>query len=313
MENLRWSVMIPAYNPTEHLRETIVSAQAALERVGAETQLEVVDDASSLDVGLLLRSCGIGSVSFHRRPRNGGLGACWNECIERATGDLIHILHQDDLVKPSFYERMGALAAGLPDAGMYFCRPAFMDPSGVWLAELEQPEPGRLAGWLERICASQRIQCVSAVVRRSTYDDLGMFDPSLRYVIDWEMWVRIAAWREVGYLPEALAVYRIHDLAETRRIKSAAGLTTRDFARALSRIRATLAEAKRLDCMRLAERYAVDASTWTADEAEQAGDWKAAARETLASLRHLRTEMGWRRWLRQLRRYVRVRRRSWSP
>ena len=35
----------------------------------------------------------------------------------------------------------------------------------------------------------------SAVVRRSTYEALGTFDASLRYVIDWEMWVRIAARR----------------------------------------------------------------------------------------------------------------------
>ena len=51
--------MIPTYNPTEHLRETILSAQAALARVGEGAQLEVVDDASPVDVGLLLRLWGL--------------------------------------------------------------------------------------------------------------------------------------------------------------------------------------------------------------------------------------------------------------
>ncbi len=303
----RWSVMIPTYNPTEHLREAILSVQAALGRLGTGAQLEIVDDASTtVNVQDLLRSWDLGSLPVHRRAENGGLGACWNECIARAKGDLIHILHQDDLVKKSFYEEMSSLSSQVPDAGMYFCRTELVDASGSRLDELEQPEPGRLDRWLERICTAQRVQCASVVVRRSTYDLVGMFDPSLRYVIDWEMWIRIAAQRDVGYSPEALAAYRIHDLAETRRIKSA-GLATNDFARALRRIRATLASATRQDCVPLAEGFAIATSTWTAQEAEQARDWDAAAREIAASLRYLGNAMGWRRWLRQLRWYVRVR------
>jgi hypothetical protein len=50
----------------------------------------------------MVRSWGFDSVSVHRRSTNGGLAACWNECIARARGELIHILHQDDLVKPGF-------------------------------------------------------------------------------------------------------------------------------------------------------------------------------------------------------------------
>jgi len=42
-----WSVMIPTYNPTPHLRDAIVSAQASLSRCGASAQLELIDDASS--------------------------------------------------------------------------------------------------------------------------------------------------------------------------------------------------------------------------------------------------------------------------
>jgi hypothetical protein len=172
-----WSVMIPTYEPTTQLREAIESVRAAAPG-GVALQLEVVDDCSpTIDVASLLASWGMASVPVHRRSANGGLGECWNECIRRAPGKtFIHILHQDDLVKPGFYSRMGELAALAPSAGMYFCRTEFLDDRGSRLDALEQPEAGLLVGWLERIAAGQRLQCPSVVVRRETYERVGLFE-----------------------------------------------------------------------------------------------------------------------------------------
>jgi Glycosyl transferase family 2 len=299
--------MIPTYNPTEHLRETLLAAREAIAALAGRVQLEIVDDASpAVDVKEMLRTWGLGPVPVHRRSVNGGLGACWNTCVERARGELVHILHQDDLVRPTFYERMGQLAVREPAAGMLFCRTEFLDEHGSRLAEIEPDGEGRLDDWLTRISAGQRIQCPTVVVRRETYRRLGFFEPSLRYVIDWEMWVRIAASSEVAYLPEPLAVYRVHSSAETQRVK-ADGFVTRDLARGLKFVRATLASADRLDCLAAAKRFAVHFSMDSAEEAESAGDLRAAAKEVGASLRYLSGAMGMRRWLRQVRRYIALR------
>jgi len=300
-----WSVMIPTYNPTPHLRDAIVSAQASLSRCGASAQLELIDDASSVNVEAMIREWGLVGVQVYRRPVNGGLGHCWNTCIDRASGSLIHILHQDDLVKPAFYERMSQLAHDVPTAGMYFCRPEFLDDHGPRLGDLEQAEEGLIERWLEKICSAQRVQCSAVVVRRQTYARIGRFEPSLRYVIDWEMWIRIAAATGVAYLPEALAVYRMHATAETRRVKTS-GIATRDFAIALGFIRKTLDDASRPDCLASANKFAIDASDWTAQEAEAGKNRRAAAREVRASLRYLSGSMGWRYKLRQARWYVRL-------
>jgi hypothetical protein len=283
----------------------IVSAQVALARCDAPAQLEIVDDASNVDVEAMLREWAIVGVQVHRRPVNGGLGHCWNTCIERGRGSLIHILHQDDLVKPAFYDRMSRLAQKVPGAGMYFCRPEFLDEHGPRLGELEQAEEGLIEHWLEKICAGQRVQCSTVVVRRDTYARTGGFEPSLRFVIDWEMWIRVAAATQVAYLPDALAVYRIHASAETARVKSA-GIATRDFARALGFIRRTLADAGRSDCLASAEKFTLDVSAWTAEEAEAGNNRRVAAREVWASLRYLWDSMGWRHRLRRTRWYVRL-------
>ena len=252
----------------------------------------------------MIREWGLSGVQVHRRPVNGGLGHCWNTCIDRASGSLIHILHQDDLVKPAFYERMSRLAHEAPTAGMYFCRPEFLDEHGPRQGDLEQAEEGLIENWLEKICSGQRVQCSSVGVRRETYALTGGFEPSLRYVIDWEIWIRIAAATPVAYLPEALAVYRMHAAAETQRVKSA-GIATRDFAIALAFIRKTLSDASRPDCIASAEKFAIDVADWTAQEAEAGKNRRAAASEVRASLRYLSGSMGWRYKLRQARWYLR--------
>jgi len=303
----RWSILIPAYNPSDLLRDAIASAQTSIAVTGEVAQLEIVDDASSeVDVGSLVRSWGFHSVAVHRRSTNGGLGACWNDCIARARGELIHILHQDDLVKPPFYESMGRLAAMVPTAGMYFCRTEFLHESGAWLDELEQSDSGLVAHWLERICERQRLQCPSVVVRRGTYERVGSFETSLRYAIDWEMWIRIAASHAVAYLTDALASYRIHSGAETRRVKSS-GIATRDLALALSYIRRTLARADRLDCFSSAQRFALNFSRQAAYEAEAGNDWEAAAGEIAASIRYMATTMSLRDCLWHIRWYLKLR------
>ena len=43
-------------------------------------------------------------VAVHQKSlRTNGLAGIWNRCIERARGEWVHILHQDDIVLPGFY------------------------------------------------------------------------------------------------------------------------------------------------------------------------------------------------------------------
>ena len=72
----------------------------------------------------------------------------------------------------------------------------------------------------QRIAETQRIQCPAAVVKREVYERLGGFRSELRYALDWEMWVRIAARYDVWYEPAVLAHYRRHRSAESARLEA---------------------------------------------------------------------------------------------
>ena len=112
-----WSVMIPCYNaPPDYLAATLRSVLQ--QDPGRELmQIEVIDDASpnGAPVELVKKIAG-DRVTVQREEKNRGLAGIWNRCIERAQGRWVHILHQDDLVRPGFYEKfkVGAESPAAP-------------------------------------------------------------------------------------------------------------------------------------------------------------------------------------------------------
>ena len=209
--------MIPPYNRTTYLERTLTSVLSQ-DPGPEEMQIEVVDDASTLDDPKpLVRRVAGGRVSFVRQPRHIGAFANFNSCIERSLGKWVHILHTDDFVLPGFYERLQASLESLDDVGAAFCRYTLVDEHEhrLWDSEPERPSSGTLAGFLEKIALSNRICCPAIVVRRSVYEKLGGFRLHLPYTADWEMWIRIAAHYPIWYEPATLAAWRIHSESAT--------------------------------------------------------------------------------------------------
>lgn len=184
-------------------------------------QIEVVDDHSTqLDIESLVKEAGQGRVSFHRNPQNVGLIPNWNVCLQRARGQWVHILHDDDLVYDGFYNAMEAAITAAPSIGAAFCAARLIDAQGRQVAahRFERPNPGIFPDLFRRFLIGNAIQFAAVVVRRDAYAQVGPFDNALDYVADWDMWMRIAARFPVWYEPQTLAAYRQHAGSETAAI-----------------------------------------------------------------------------------------------
>jgi glycosyltransferase involved in cell wall biosynthesis len=215
----RWSVMIPTYNCDRYLEATLRSVLA--QDPGPEAmQIEVVDDHSTADDPEdVVTQLGGGRVDFHRQPKNVGVVRNLNACLQRSRGELVHLLHGDDLVLEGFYRTLDARLREYPDAGAAYCRYLYVDERGRRLdvAPLEPRSSGILAEGARFLAAEQRIMTPCIVVRRSVYEQLGGFDDRLACAEDWEMWVRVAARFPVYYEERPLACYRLHDDSNTGR------------------------------------------------------------------------------------------------
>ena len=231
-----WSVMIPTYNCSEYLKETLnsVLTQAPSPEL---MQIEVVDDASTDDdVGALVASLGGGRVQYFQQPSNVGSIRNFETCINRSRGHLIHLLHGNDRVKPGFYDKLAQLLLLHPQAGAAFSHCVHIDEKGnpQYTPQLVAPTMGILPNWLLRIAEYQRMQYVSVVVRREVYEKLGSFYGTT-YGEDWEMWVRIAAHYPVAYQPEVLAEYRGHSNSISE-VKTLTGQIIPDLLQVMERI-----------------------------------------------------------------------------
>jgi glycosyltransferase involved in cell wall biosynthesis len=218
-----WSVMISTYNaPPEFLAATL---RSVLEQdPGPDVmQIAVVDDASPRGAPeALVRELGGDRVTVQRQPKNLGMAGIWNRCIELARGRWVHLLHQDDLVAPGFYEKLKAGTESPAAPGLMYCRHAFIDAQGrqLGLSDLDAASSGCVPDPLPNMARKQLIQTPSVVVRRATYEALGGFRPDLCYTLDWEMWCRIAKDFPVWFEPAVLASYRVHGSAATSRLRS---------------------------------------------------------------------------------------------
>ena len=213
-----WSVMIPAFNCAAYLEETLQSVLA--QDQGAERmQIEVVDDASSEAIEPLVERIGKGRVGYFRQASNVGQVANFATCLTRARGEIVHLLHGDDLVLDGFYAALERGFAGDRRIGAAFCRWQLIDGAGrvTAVAEPERTSAGLLDDALARLASEQRIVTPAIAVRRQAFERLGGFDARLQCAEDWEMWVRIAAHYQIWYEPRVLASYRQHRTSTTAR------------------------------------------------------------------------------------------------
>jgi glycosyltransferase involved in cell wall biosynthesis len=215
----RWSVMIPTYNCARYLEAALRSV--LVQDPGPQAmQIEVVDDHSTADdPEEVVARLSDGRVAFHRQPENVGVVENLNTCLQRSRGELVHLLHGDDLVLDGFYRALDERLWEHPDAGAAYCRHLYIDEHGRRLdvAPLEPASSGILKEGARFLAAEQRIMTPCIVVRRSIYERLGGFDDRLACSEDWEMWVRLATHFPVYYEERPLACYRLHSRSNTGR------------------------------------------------------------------------------------------------
>jgi glycosyltransferase involved in cell wall biosynthesis len=218
-------------------------------------QIEVIDDHSTdADVEALVAEIGKGRVGFFRQDHNVGSLRNFETCLNRSTGQWIHLLHGDDLVKPDFYREVEMLFQEYPEAGAAFTGYFHIGEKGeiLYPHKALTDKKGIIENWLHIIAQSQQIQPPAMVVKRKVYEELGGFF-GIHYGEDWEMWVRISTHFPVVHSPRRLAEYRIHANNITSNY-FLSGQNMQDISKAIETIQEYLPEDKRKELKRLARK-----------------------------------------------------------
>jgi glycosyltransferase involved in cell wall biosynthesis len=216
----RISVCIPTYNGAKYLAEAIASV---LNQTLTDFELIIVDDCSTDGTEAVAKSFTDERIKHFKNPVRLGLVGNWNRCIELARGQYVCVFHQDDVMMPDNLDEKVQLLDKNPAVGMVYSNVHQVGAGGELISEYWyfKPEPedeGVHKGldYLRRLLTGVNIVCCpGVVVRREAFETLGGFDGQLPFTADWEMWMRIAAFYDVGYRVKALVSYRRHEANET--------------------------------------------------------------------------------------------------
>jgi glycosyltransferase involved in cell wall biosynthesis len=211
------SVLIPCYNYGHFLPAAVSSA---LEDQGdVDVRVLIIDDASPDGSGEVAREIAAEDprVEALVHPVNRGHIVTYNEgLLDWADGDYCVLLSADDLLTPGALERAAAFLDAHPQAGFVYGNPIlFQDGDPLPQARTRTRRTSLWPGhtWLEHRFrqAESGISCPEVMVRTSLQRKVGGYNPELPHLGDTEMWLRLAANADVGYLHGVdQAYYRRH-------------------------------------------------------------------------------------------------------
>jgi glycosyltransferase involved in cell wall biosynthesis len=236
------SIIIPTYNRASQIGETL---RSVLAQTHTEREIVVVDDGSTDETAAAVG--GFGTEVRYERQANAGVETARNRGAELAQGELLYFLDSDDLLEPQAVERLVALLAMHPEAGMAYGQAEERDEAGAATGLVFRPPYARSAGvWpgtreLEHLLLRSYIRTGAFLVRRSVFTAIGGFRSEfLGMAEDWDLCARMAGAAAVGYVPELIEIVRYLPGGLTSRMDAAhVDLYLRNWERMLRTVLAT--------------------------------------------------------------------------
>jgi glycosyltransferase involved in cell wall biosynthesis len=200
------TVIIPNYNYGHYLR---LALDSVLMQSYQRLEIIVVDDGSKDNSESVVGSYG-DRVRFVRQ-KNQGVSAARNRGVKGSKGELIAFLDADDLWLPTKLEKQVHKIINDPEIGLVHCGFEEIDASGK---RLDKSVDG-MEGWVSKELLLFERPVVLAtgstgLIPRATFEAVGGFDGRLSTSADWDLCYRISRRQRIGFVPEALVLYRAH-------------------------------------------------------------------------------------------------------
>jgi glycosyltransferase involved in cell wall biosynthesis len=181
------SVILPTYNRAWILKEAIDSVLA---QDFKDFELIVVDDGSTDDTGQILDSYDQDLMVLHQSNR--GVSAARNRGIDAAAGRLIAFLDSDDLWLPRKLTTQVNFFNSNPAA-------VINQTEEIWIRNGVRVNPKtrhhKFSGMIfEKSLALCLVSPSAVMMKRSLFEEVGLFDEDLPACEDYDLWLRIS-WR----------------------------------------------------------------------------------------------------------------------
>lgn len=166
----------------------------------------VIQDGGSTDGSRdVAESFGDARIRFVSEP-DAGQSDALNRAIAKATGDWVIWLNVDDLLYP------GLTAQAADDVDVVYGDFDWIDQDGAVVRHMTPGAPLTVDRLLAEGCF---FFSGAALFRRDLLRRVGPIDTTLRYTMDYELYLRFADTARARYVPRTLGAFRIHGDSKT--------------------------------------------------------------------------------------------------
>tara|TARA_B100001741_G_scaffold74766_1_gene60466 strand:+ start:2379 stop:3206 length:828 start_codon:yes stop_codon:yes gene_type:complete len=216
------SVIIPTFNRKETLKRAI---RSVLMQSYTPYELIVIDDGSDDGTKEWLKD-NYPNVKYIYQM-NSGVSSARNKGIKFARGDWIALLDSDDEWLPSKLKDQ-ANEIELNPAAKFLHTNEIWIRNGVRVNQMKKHK--KYGGYIFEKCLDMcRISPSSVLIKKDIFDEIGMFDETLKVCEDYDLWLRFASKYPVHFLDQPLIkkygghsdqLSKVDDGIESYRIRS---------------------------------------------------------------------------------------------
>lgn len=214
INNQMISIIIPLYNKEKCILKTI---QSVINQTYPDFELIIVNDGSTDNSVNVVKEYVSRLETEDRKVRiiskeNGGVCSARNRGILEAKSEYIALLDGDDLWDKEYLAEQVKMIRDFPKADMWGMNFAETD-NGVITQTYETGLPEGYRGYVENYFeipgrVSDLCHPSSVIIRKTTFDKVGLFDERIKYSEDSDMWFRINALCITAFNDKILVLYK---------------------------------------------------------------------------------------------------------
>ena len=210
-EFLRISIITPSYNQAVFIEQTISSV---LSQSYPNLEYVIIDGGSTDGTVEILKQYDERIAWVSERDR--GQSDALNKGMKQATGNIVGFINSDDLLAPQSLWRVSDYFRKHPDAYWVSGKCRNIDENGI---EIRKSVTLYKNAWMltrsyTALMITNYLSQPATFWRREIMDEVGFFDESLHYSMEYDLWLRIGQKYRLYTIDDYLASFRIHSASK---------------------------------------------------------------------------------------------------
>lgn len=207
------SVLIPAYNHEQYIRDTINSV---INQTFEDFELLIYDDCSTDNTAEIIKSFSDKRITAIFPDKNSGTVSALNNLLKIAKGEYIAVLGSDDIWVSDKLERQLEIMENNPSIAACFSNAEIIDKNSDTIAEssvfpidiFNYTFSDKASVLCDFFMSGNKLCHSSALIRADVHKQIGIYNPAYRQLHDFDLWVRLILKYDIHILDSKLVRYR---------------------------------------------------------------------------------------------------------